>query len=213
MAGTGLTTTMLAGSNRLVCRQDKMYKKLCSYENLFSAYLKVRQRKTKKSYVLKFEKNLDANLKKLQKELSELSYSPKPLKTFILRDPKTRKISKSRFRDRLVHHALINAIGPLFQKNFIYDSHANQIGKGTLKAIQRFDCFKRRVSRNNTKACYVLKADIRHYFDEVDHTILLSILRRKIKDEKVIWLIEKILNVMRTLDFRERERELGKECL
>jgi len=194
MAGTGLTTTMPAGSNRMVCRQDiKMYDKLCSYENLLTAYEKARQRKTKKHYVLKFEKKLKENLKQLCKELAEFTYKPKPLKTFIVRDPKTRKISKSKFRDRIVHHVLINIIGPLFQKEFIYDSHANQIGKGTLKAIERFDSFKRKVSKNNTLACYVLKADIRHYFEEVDHEILLSILKRKIKDEKIVWLIKQIL--------------------
>ncbi|NCO11551.1 hypothetical protein GW924_03020, partial [Candidatus Pacearchaeota archaeon] len=53
--------------------------------------------------------------------------------------------------------------------------------------------FKRKVSKNNTLACYVLKADIRHYFEEVDHEILLSILKRKIKDEKIVWLIKQIL--------------------
>jgi retron-type reverse transcriptase len=79
------------------------------------------------------------------------------------------------------------------EKNFIYDSYANQIGKGTLKAIERFNYFKAKVSRNFTRNAYVLKADIKHYFEEVSHNILLEILRRKIKDEKVIWLVEQIL--------------------
>ena len=81
-----------------------------------------------------------------------------------------------------------------FQKTFIYDSHANQIGKGALRAVERFDYFKRKVSRNASRMCYVLKADIRHYFEEVDHEILLEILGRKVKDEKVMWLIRQILS-------------------
>ncbi|MEK6892853.1 MAG: reverse transcriptase domain-containing protein, partial [Nanoarchaeota archaeon] len=93
----------------------------------------------------------------------------------------------------MIHHALINIICNLFQKSFIYDSHANQIGKGTLKAIERFDLFKRKVSRNNTRECYVLKADIKHYFEEVNHEILINIIKGKIRDEKVIWLIKQIL--------------------
>ncbi len=171
-----------------------MYKQLCSYENLLAAFQKARKGKTRKHYVIKFEENLKENLLKLQKELIIQIYKPKPLKKFIIRDPKTRKISKSKFRDRVIHHALINIIGYLFEKSFIYDSHANQIGKGTLKAIQRFDYFKRKISRNNTLQCYVLKADIKHYFDEVDHEILISIIKKKINDEKVIWLIRQILN-------------------
>ena len=111
-----------------------------------------------------------------------------------MKKPKTRKISKSRFRDRVIHHALINIIGNTFEKDFIYDSFANQIGKGTLMAIKRFNYFKRKVSKNNKKECFVLKADIKHYFEEIDHNILMSILKKKIEDEKVIWLIKQILN-------------------
>jgi len=92
-----------------------------------------------------------------------------------------------------VHHALCNVIEPLFDKTFIYDSYANRLGKGTLKAIERFDQFKRKASKNNTKTCYVLKADIRHYFETVDHNILLSIIKRKVPDERILWLISTIL--------------------
>src|SRR3990167_9127082 len=171
-----------------------MYKKIYPIENLLVAYLKARKGKTQKHYVIKFEKKLQSNLLKLSEELHLQTYQPHPLKTFIIRDPKTRKISKSKFRDRVVHHALINVIGSLFQKSFIYDSHANQIGKGTSKAIERLEIFKRKVSKNNTINCYVLKADIKHYFEEVNHEILIKIIRRKVSDEKVIWLIKRILS-------------------
>ena len=170
-----------------------LYASLCSYENLFLAYKKARKHKTNKPYVIKFEKNLEENLLLLRSELLLHSYIPKPLKTFIVRDPKTRKISKSHFRDRVVHHALCNIIEPIFEKQFIYDSCANRIGKGTLKAVKRFDYFKRKVSRNNTKTCFVLKADIKHYFEIVDHNILLDIIKGKVQDNDVIWLIKKIL--------------------
>ncbi len=170
-----------------------MYEHLCSYENLFLAYKKARKGKTKRRYVKRFEKNLKENLIKLRKELLNQTYKTYKLKTFILRDPKTRKISKSSFRDRIMHHLIILGIGNKFEKSFIFDSHANQIGKGTHKALERFDKFKRKVSKNNTRACFVLKADIKHYFEEVDHKILSNIIQRKIKDEKLIWLIQTIL--------------------
>ena len=170
-----------------------MYEKLYSYENLLVAFEKSSKGKTRKPYVIKFKKNLRENLLKLQEELRTQTYKPKPLKTIIISDPKTRKISKSKYRDRVVHHTLINVIGPVFEPTFIYDSFANQVGKGTLKAIERFHYFKRKVSRNNTLPCYVLKADIKHYFEEINHEILLKILKEKISDEKVIWLIKQIL--------------------
>jgi len=170
------------------------YQKIYDYKNLLLAWQNAKKGKTKRRYVKRFQRNLMANLLKLQRELITQTYQHCELKTFILRDPKTRKISKSAFRDRVVHHALCLHIVPIFEKGFIYDSHANQIGKGTLKAIARFDKFKRKVSKNNTRECYVLKADIKHYFEEIDHKILIEIIRRKIKDEKVIWLVERILS-------------------
>ena len=170
-----------------------LYGALCSYDNLFLAYKKARKHKTTKSYVVEFEKNLKENLFLLRSELLLHCYIPKPLVNFIIHDPKTRKISKSDFRDRVVHHALCNIIEPIFEKSFIFDSYANRMGKGTLKALKRFDFFKRKTSRNNKEKCYFLKADIQKYFENVNHEILLSIIKKRISDKKVIWLIRKIL--------------------
>jgi len=171
-----------------------LWSELCGYENLELAFRRARKHKTLKPYVIEFEKNLNENLLLLRAELLLHSYEPKPLETFILHDPKSRKISKSDFRDRVVHHALCNIIEPIFEKAFIRDSYANRISKGTLKAIQRFDYFKRKVSKNCTKNCFILKADIKHYFETVDQDVLMGIIKRKIKDEKVIWLVKTILS-------------------
>jgi len=169
------------------------YEELCSIENLELAFNKARKGKTLKPYVIKFEENLNENLNQLRFELLTQAYKPKPLETFILRDPKTRKISKSDFRDRVIHHAICNIIEPIFEKTFISDSYANRMGKGGLNAIKKFDAFKRKVSKNNTIKCYVLKADIKHYFENVNHKILLSLLKKKIKDKQIINLIKIIL--------------------
>lgn len=179
---------------KVTTETDNLYDKVYSYDNLELAFKKARKGKTLKPYVIEFEKQLKQNLLNLRQELLLHTYTPKPLQTFILRDPKTRKISKSDFRDRVVHHAVCNVIEPIFDKTFIYDSYANRINKGTHKAIQRFDTFKHKVSRNNTRNCFVLKADIKHYFETVNHNILLEIISRKIDDENVLWLITCILS-------------------
>ncbi|MBI1968842.1 group II intron reverse transcriptase domain-containing protein, partial [Candidatus Woesearchaeota archaeon] len=170
------------------------YEELCSLENLTFAFKRARRGKTLKPYVVEFEEKLKENLMQLRTELLLQTYHPQPLKTFILRDPKTRKISKSAFRDRVVHHAIGNLIEPFFNKRFIHDSFANRLGKGTLNAVKRFDDFKRKVSKNNTIRCFVLKADVKSYFDTVNHQILLQILGKKIKDQRMMWLIKKILD-------------------
>ena len=183
---------------------NNLYEKIISFENLILAWKKARKGKTKKVYVIKFEEELFCNLMALHYELKYKTYKPRELETFILRDPKTRVISKSDFRDRIIHHAIINIIEPLFDKTFIYDSCANRKGKGNLFGLKRFEKFMRKVSKNGLRAKnkfqdnnyivgYCLKADIRHYFKEVNHEILIEIIRRKITDEKVIWLIRQIL--------------------
>ena len=162
--------------------------------NLANAWRNARKGKIKKDYVIEFEKNIRQNLLELRRSLLIMNYSPKPLVSFILRDPKTRKISKSAFIDRIVHHALVRVIEPVFDKTFICDSCANRKGKGNLFALKRFDKFKRKVTNNLHSEGFCLKADIRHYFDSIDHGVLLRVVRKKITDEKVIWLIEQILD-------------------
>jgi RNA-directed DNA polymerase len=181
-----------------------LYKKLCSEENLILAFKKARKDKNKKPSVIEFEQNLEENLKKLSHELLNFTYTPKRLRRFVIRDPKTRTIHASAFRDRVVHHAIINVLRPIYEKIFIHDSYASRLEKGTHNAVQRFKLFMRKISRNgkiikresnrNKIQGYVLKADIRHYFNTVDHDVMISILRRKVKDEKVIWLIRQNLD-------------------
>ena len=172
---------------------NDIYSKIYNLSNLILAWKRARKHKTKKDYVIDFEKDLGNNLRQLKFELMSQTYQPKPLVNFIVKDPKTRKISKSAFRDRVVHHALVRIIEPIFDKSFIYDSCANRIGKGNLFALKRFDLFKRKVTCNLREEAFCFKADIKHYFQEVNHEILINIIKRKIKDEKVIWLIERIL--------------------
>ena len=127
---------------------NNLYSEIISLKNIILAWRKARKHKTKKLYVIEFEKNLRENLLKLHEELKSQTYMPKPLKTFILHDPKTRKISKSAFRDRIIHHALIIVIEPIFEKRFIYDSCANRKGRGNLFALKRFYEFARKISKS-----------------------------------------------------------------
>ena len=171
-----------------------LWKQFCTFVNLESAYHKAAKGKLWHPNVIAFEEKWRYNLCTLLRNLKEHEYTPNPLKKFILRDPKTRVISVSDFRDRIIHHAIINTLQPIYEPLFIHDSYASRKGKGTLKALQRFDAFKRKVSKNNTRNCYVLKADIKHYFDTVDHEILINIIRKKIRDKNIVELIQKILD-------------------
>lgn len=185
-----------------------LYPRLCSFDNLQLAFRKARKGKTSKDYVGNFELNLQENLECLQKELANRTYFPSNLKKFIIRDPKTRTIHASIFRDRIVHHAIINILNPIYEKVFIYDSFASRKNKGSHKAIERFELFMKKVSSNgqlvknslsnNSIKGYVLKADFRHYFDSVSHEVLIGILRKKINDEDFMWLVRIVLSNFET---------------
>ena len=187
---------------------NKIYPQICSVENLNLAFKKAKKGKSKKDYIISFESKLNEEINKLHLELISKTYNPTPLKKFIIRDPKLRTIHSSIFRDRVVHHAIINILEPIFDKIFIYDSFASRYKKGTHKAVVRFKSFLRKVSgngglikkafNNNSVKGFVFKADIKHYFNSMDHEVLIEILERKIKDEELIWLIRAILNNFET---------------
>lgn len=182
---------------------NHLYKKLYSWENLEEAYWKARRHKTNNPRVRAFDEHWRLYLCQLLNEMRTKTYTPRPLQRFVLRDPKTRVICVSDFRDRIVHHALVNILQPIFEPRFIHDSYASREGKGNLLALVRFDVFLHKVSKNgrliesarnkNQIVGFAFKADIKHYFDTVDHEVLLNMIKRRIKDENILWLIHKIL--------------------
>lgn len=183
---------------------NKLYNKVYSIENLNLAFQKAKKGKSKKDYVILFESNLIEELNRLQKELKDKTYEPYKLKRFVIRDPKTRTIHASIFRDRIVHHAIINVLQPIYEPIFIYDCFASRKNKGTHKAVNRLESFINKVSTNgllvrnsyskNSIKGYCLKADIKKYFDSMNHKVLVNILEKKISDKDFIWLIRRVLD-------------------
>ena len=100
--------------------------------------------------------------------------------------------------DRVLHHAIFRLLEPVFDKTFIFDSYSSRKGKGTHKACQRFKYLASKLSRNNTRSVWVLKCDIKKFFDSVDHETLLRIIGKKVKDEKTFRLLAQIIRSFET---------------
>ena len=186
---------------------NDIFTRIASRENLFDAWDAFRIGKQKKPDVLAFEWNLEPNLFKLHRELRAGAYQHGPYQSFHIRDPKPRHIHKATVRDRIVHHALYNILNPIFEPAFIADSFSCRIGKGTHKGVSRLHGLLRKVSRNNTKPCYALKCDIQKFFASVDQKILLSQIRKRIRDVRTLDLIERVITSYDAVGTRERERE------
>lgn len=133
------------------------------------------------------------NLVDLHESLKTKTYTHGPYKAFKVNDPKPRDIHKASVRDRVLHHALYQALAPYFFPRFIADSYSSQDGKGVHRALKRFETFSRKVSQNGTKQCFVLKGDIRRCFASIDQSILLSILEKHIADRDVLWLLKNVI--------------------
>lgn len=82
----------------------------------------------------------------------------------------------------------------LFDPTFIYDSYSCRLNKGTHKAVKRLEKFTRTVSKNYSGSCWVLKLDIKKFFDSVDHQVLLNLLEKKIYDRNILWLLREIID-------------------
>ena len=163
-------------------RFGNLFEEVTGFENLYRASRKARRGKRARPDVENFEFELEYNLLQLNYELRQQSYRPGPFRSFKIRDPKPRLISAAPYRDRIVHHAICNVLEPVFERVFIHDSYACRKGKGTHAAISRYQKF----ARSNS---YVLKCDVLKFFPSIDHRILASVVRRKIKDKDLMWLI------------------------
>jgi retron-type reverse transcriptase len=168
-------------------RLNNLWQQIISFDNLLKAYQKAQRGKSQKSSVAEFTLNLETELFSLQQQLSDGSYQPGGYRLFTIYEHKPRTIAAAPFRDRVVHHALMNIIEPPLDKKFIYDSYACRKNKGVHKAVERYQSWAKRYR-------YALKMDIRQYFSSIDHLLLKEKLRHRIKDAKVLNLLDKLIN-------------------
>jgi len=168
-------------------REGNIWPKIINFTSLLLAAKKAQRGKRYRPEVAAFNFNLEYELCKLQEELSTKSYKPGLYRSFQIYEPKERQISAAPYRDRVVHHTLVQALEPIFEKVFIFDSYACRRGKGTHAAVTRCQYFTRRYK-------YVLKADIQKFFPSMDHEILKALIVRKIKDQELQWLINLIID-------------------
>ncbi|MEG1894658.1 MAG: reverse transcriptase/maturase family protein [Oscillospiraceae bacterium] len=169
------------------------YETMCDYEELYQCYLKARKTRRYRGDVLKYSANLEENLIITQNELLWESYNVGKYRPFYVYEPKKRLVMALQFKDRIVQWAIYRQINPFYDKMFIDDSYACRVGKGSHKAADRLQYWLCQASRKPEKHFY-LKLDISKYFYRVDHSVIFEILSRRIKDERLINLLYKIIN-------------------
>jgi len=162
-------------------------------ENIFFAWQEFRKGKIRKPDVQEFDYSLEDNIFELHRELKTKTYRHSNYKSFHIQDPKLRRIHKACVKDRVLHHAIFRILYSVFDRAFIFDSYSCRIGKGTHRAVDRLQRFAAKTGRGNTRNCFVLKCDIKKFFDSIDHNILIALIQNKVKDSGTIWLLEQII--------------------
>jgi len=168
-------------------RLGGIWSRLVSFENLLGAYRNARRGKRHRDSVAEFGVNLERELLSLRRDLQSGEYRPGAYRVFKIHERKPRVIAAAPFRDRVVHHAVMNVIESPLDRTFIEDSYACRRGRGTHAAVDRYQSWAPRYD-------YVLKMDIQRYFPSIDHEILKTKLRRRIKDTRTLDLLDRIID-------------------
>ena len=184
--------------------RNKYYKNL-TYEKLMEAHIKSRKGKGYRKEIIEFNLKQEEYIMWLLEKLQNKTYKHGGYTTFYVTEPKVRKIEKSKYIDRIVHRWVVNNfLEPAFVPQFVPTSYACIKGKGMHRAAIYVQQSMKHCKRIWNEY-YILKMDIAKYFDNIDKNILFNILKKKIKDKDLLWLLNEILYAQK----REKGLEIG----
>ena len=171
-----------------------VFNKIICLENLLLAWQKFKSGKSRREEVKEFWFHLEDNLFNLFSELKTDKYRHGSYESFFVKDPKSREIHKAKTKDRIVHQAIHQILVPIFEPTFIYNSYSSRKEKGCHKAVYKFEESVKRATKNNQYNYWIVKCDIKKFFNSIDHQILISLIEKKIKDKLALKLIKEILS-------------------
>lgn len=172
-------------------RINKLYERIYSIENLQLADSIARKGKLKQPGVIMHDRNRDSNIQKLHEVIKNKTYKTSEYTTFRIFEPKERLIFRlPYYPDRITHHAIMNILEPVFISTFTTDTYSCIKGKGIHAAVNAV----KQALKNTVDTQYCLKLDIKKFYPNVDHDILKTLLRRKIKDNDLLWLLDEIID-------------------
>ncbi|TSE03397.1 RNA-directed DNA polymerase [Aquimarina algiphila] len=172
-------------------RIGNLYNRIISIENLIEADKKAQKGKSKQYGVQLHNLNKEANILKLHKMLKEKTYETSKYDIFKVYEPKEREVYRlPYFPDRITHHAIMNVLEPIFVSTFTADTYSCIKNRGIHLLLRRL----KTTLKNANETTYCLKLDIKKFYPNIDHRILKLLLRRKFKDQDLLWLLDEIID-------------------
>ena len=176
-------------------RELKGYDYAISFDALYEGLRKSCLGVKWKTSVTKYWMNGLVNTYKLQQSLLDGTYKIGEYQRFMIYEPKVREIVATRIKDRQFQRSLCdNVLYPALTKSFIRDNCACQYGKGVNDALDRMDAHLHKYYRKHGADGWALKCDIHHFFAETRHDVIMAAVEKRIKDERVIEHVRKIVD-------------------
>lgn len=171
----------------MVKKYKNLWKDVIAEENIALAYQKSIKGKRGYASVKRFEKDVQGNLKKIRESLINQTYKTSPYNQRTIYEPKERIIYVLSLNpDRVVHHALMNILIPIFTKMFIKNTFACIKDRGLHKGSILTTKYVRKYK-------YCLKCDIRKFYPSINHDVLYQMCERKFKEKEILWLLHEII--------------------
>ena len=175
-------------------RYTGLWEEIVNFESLYSAYEDARKGRRFKYEIMVSSARIEEIIYQLIFDLNTGEWRSQPYYDFESRaETKRRIINVPTFRDRILHHAIVAVVRPLFEKKFIHDSYASRRGKGTHKACKRLKHFLLGASTGG-RPVYVLQCDIHHYYQSIDHDVLKKLIRQTIADRRLLEVWDRIID-------------------
>jgi hypothetical protein len=168
-------------------RNGELFRTLCDRAHLMRCARAAARGKKRKPDAAAFLLNMEPECFRLADALSAGTWMPGTYRSYVIREPKPRLISAAPFADRVVHHALVSLLEPHFERRFVAHSFACRVGKGTHRALAR-------ATELSGRRRFVLKGDIAKFFPSIDHQILKAQVRRVVDDERLLAVLERIVD-------------------
>lgn len=174
-------------------RYSNLYAKVVSIDNLMLADSNARRGKQNTHGVRAHDKHREDNIMALHRALKDKTFRTSAYDIFKIYEPKEREIYRlPYYPDRIVHHAAMNILEPIWMKVFTHNTYSCVKGRGIEGCARHIDSILRR--HRHTPRLYCLKIDIKKYYPSIDNTILKAIVRKKIKDQELLWLLDEIID-------------------
>jgi len=173
-------------------RVGNLYDKICTFENLMEADEKARKGKLKSHGVIKHDKNRIENLKRLSEMLCAGTYKTSKYEVFKIYEPKERDIYRlPYYPDRIVHHAVMNVLEPIWVSIFTADTYSCIKNRGIHAAANKV---KRALREDPKGTTFCLKIDVRKFYPTINHDVLKLIIRQKLKDRRLLKLLDEVID-------------------